>query len=155
MVQFLSQDGELCHPELMKGINCIGVLLKRFPMGWNSIQLWRKEVAVKPLHSGTPWCNMLERHPILFFSLDNCHNSTPIFFCVVLFCFTLKCWDGLQKVWSLNEMQASSTEQAKNIAESERYIFRVFCYRAEAVSSFHLNCTSPKKFTKTNCKSSL
>lgn len=39
MVQFLSQDGELCHPELMKGINCIGVLLKRFPMGWNSIQL--------------------------------------------------------------------------------------------------------------------
>ena len=93
---------------------------------------------------------MLERHPILF-SLDNCHNSTPIFFCVVsfrfvLFCFTLKCWDGLQKVWSLNEMQSSSTEQAKNIAESERYIFRVFCYRAEAVSSFHLNCTSRKVY---------
>lgn len=64
----------------------------------------------------------------------------------VLFCFTLKCWDGLQKVWSLNEMQSSSTEQAKNIAESERYIFRVFCYRAEAVSSFHLNCTSRKVY---------
>ena len=43
-------------------------------------------------------------------------------------------------------MQASSTEQAKNIAESERYIFRVFCYRAEAVSSFHLNCTSRKVY---------
>ena len=49
-------------------------------------------------------------------------------------------------MWSLNEMQSSSTEQAKNIAESERYIFRVFCYRAEAVSSFHLNCTSRKVY---------
>lgn len=88
---------------------------------------------------------MLERHPILF-SLHNCHNSTSIFSRVVLYCFTLKCWDGLQKVWSLNEMQSSSTEQAKNIAESERYIFRVFCYRAEAVSSFHLNCPSGKVY---------
>lgn len=49
-------------------------------------------------------------------------------------------------MWSLNEMQSSSTEQPKNIAESERYIFRVFCYRAEAVSSFHLNCTSRKVY---------
>ena len=82
---------------------------------------------------------------LYFFHLESCHNSTPIFFCVVFF-FTLKCWDGLQKVWSLNEMQSSSTEQPKNIAESERYIFRVFCYRAEAVSSFHLNCTSRKVY---------
>ena len=95
--------------------------------------------------SDTPGCNILERHPILF-SLDNFHNSTPIFSRVVLYCFTLKCWDGLQKVWSLNEMQSSSTEQAKNITESERYIFRVFCYRAEAVSSFHLNCPSGKVY---------
>lgn len=49
-------------------------------------------------------------------------------------------------MWSLNEMQSSSPEQAKNIAESERYIFRVFCYRAEAVSSFNLNSTSRKVY---------
>lgn len=126
--------------ELMKGINCIGVLLQRFPMGWNNIQPRRKEVAVK--WYSRVWHAWTSSYT--FFLGLNCHNSTPIFSRVVLYCFTLKCWDGLQKVWSLNEMQSSSTEQAKNIAESERYIFRVFCYRAEAVSSFHLNCPSGK-----------
>ncbi|CAH3126277.1 unnamed protein product [Porites lobata] len=58
-----------------------------------------------------------------------CQNPAMAEECLAL---ASECWDGLQKVWSLNEMQSSSTEQAKNIAESERYIFRVFCYRAEA-----------------------
>ncbi|XP_073245808.1 testis-expressed protein 11-like [Porites lutea] len=58
-----------------------------------------------------------------------CQNPAMAEKCLAL---ASECWDGLQKVWSLNEMQSSSTEQVKNIAESERYIFRVFCYRAEA-----------------------
>ena len=38
-------------------------------------------------------------------------------------------------LWSSRSEQDSSTaEQSKQIAESERYMFRVFCYRAEAVS---------------------
>ena len=47
----------------------------------------------------------------------------------------LQCWDGLQKLWSSRDKELfDSVEHNKQVAESERYIFRVFCYRAEAVS---------------------
>ncbi|XP_015759956.1 PREDICTED: testis-expressed sequence 11 protein-like [Acropora digitifera] len=50
----------------------------------------------------------------------------------------LQCWDGLQKLWSSRDKELfDSVEHNKQVAESERYIFRVFCYRAEA--AFSLN----------------
>lgn len=53
----------------------------------------------------------------------------------------LQCWDELQKLWSLRGEQPPTVEQNKQVAESERYVFRAFCYRAEAVS-----ITPPDKF---------
>ena len=37
---------------------------------------------------------------------------------------------------SRNEQDVVTTEQGKQIAECERYMFRVHCYRAEAVCVF-------------------
>ena len=57
--------------------------------------------------------------------------------------FQLQCWDGLQKLWcSRSEQDSSTAEHSKQIAESERYMFRVFCYRAEAVSNALLHSVS-------------
>ena len=47
---------------------------------------------------------------------------------------TFQCWDGLQKLWALRSEESASVEHNKQVAESERYMFRVLCYRAEAVS---------------------
>ena len=47
----------------------------------------------------------------------------------------LQCWNGLQKSWSSRDEHDSPTpEQSKQIAECERYMFRVYCYRAETVN---------------------
>ena len=46
----------------------------------------------------------------------------------------LQFWDGLLKLWSLRNEESSTIEHNKQVAECERYMFRAFCYRAEAVS---------------------
>ncbi|KAK2550258.1 Testis-expressed protein 11 [Acropora cervicornis] len=64
-----------------------------------------------------------------------CQNPAMAEECLAL---ASKCWDGLQKLWSSRDKELfDSVEHLKQVAESERYIFRVFCYRAEA--AFSLN----------------
>ncbi|XP_044178056.1 testis-expressed protein 11-like [Acropora millepora] len=64
-----------------------------------------------------------------------CQNPAMAEECLAL---ASKCWDGLQKLWSSRDKELfDSVEHNKQVAESERYIFRVFCYRAEA--AFSLN----------------
>ncbi|CAH3120833.1 unnamed protein product [Pocillopora meandrina] len=65
----------------------------------------------------------------------------------------LQCWNGLQKSWSSRDEHDSPTpEQSKQIAECERYMFRVYCYRAETSFSMcqqdrtQLNVAKAKEF---------
>ncbi|XP_022778011.1 testis-expressed protein 11-like isoform X2 [Stylophora pistillata] len=59
----------------------------------------------------------------------DCENLAMADECLAL---ASECWNGLQKLWSSRDEHILSTsEQSKQIAECERYMFRVFCYRAE------------------------
>ncbi|XP_068696858.1 testis-expressed protein 11-like [Montipora foliosa] len=64
----------------------------------------------------------------------DCQNPAMAEECLSL---TSGCWDGLQKLWALRSEESASVEHNKQVAESERHMFRVFCYRAEA--GFSLN----------------
>ncbi|KAJ7388740.1 Testis-expressed protein 11 [Desmophyllum pertusum] len=100
-----------------------------------AVTLWNIAVAMKTGgQSGTTYNARLRHAACKLSFLANATETSE-----VTYRKQLVCWDGLQKLWSSRgEQDSSSTaEQSKQITESERYMFRVFCYRAEA--GFSLN----------------
>nr|XP_058967238.1 testis-expressed protein 11-like [Pocillopora verrucosa] len=116
----------------------------------NAVTLWNIAVAMK---TGSGQTGTTENAKLRYAACKLSFLANAAETCEVTYRKQLVCWNGLQKSWSSRDEHDSPTpEQSKQIAECERYMFRVYCYRAETSFSMcqqdrtQLNVAKAKEF---------